>query len=66
MGATARGPGISASTLDRLRAVHALVNQGETQENVARFIAGQEGFTETERAIARLVLRRHGLARHTV
>jgi hypothetical protein len=57
-------PGISASTPDRLHAVQALIKQGETEESIARFIAGQEEFTETERIFARLILRRHGLARH--
>jgi hypothetical protein len=75
MGATARAatgeldqdePRISASTPDRLHAVQALIKQGETEEDIARFIAGQEEFTEAERIIARLVLRRHGLARYTV
>ena len=59
-------PGIGASTLDRLHDVQALINQGETEDNIARFIASQEEFTEAERAIARLVLRRHGLARHAI
>jgi hypothetical protein len=59
-------PGIGASTLDRLHAVQALINQGETDVNIARFIASQEEFTDAERVIARLVLRRHSLARHAV
>lgn len=58
------GPAIGASTLDRLHAVQGLIDQGETEDNIARFIAGQEEFTAAERAIARVVLRRHGLARH--
>jgi hypothetical protein len=60
------GPGIGASPLGRLHAVQALIKQGETEQNIARFIAGQEEFTEAERVIARLVLRRHGLARNIV
>ena len=59
-------PGIGPSTLDRLQAVQALINQGETDVNIARFIASQEEFTNAERVIARLVLRRHSLARHAV
>ena len=61
----ANEPGIRASTLDRLHAVQALIDRGETEEHIARFIAGEEEFTEAERVIARLVLRRHGLARQT-
>jgi hypothetical protein len=54
---------VADHTMERVREVKALINAGESEQNIARFIAGYDHFTEAERALARIVLRRHGLAR---
>jgi hypothetical protein len=55
--------GITEHTMERMTDVQALIDEGESEENVARFIAGHDDFTQAERVLARIVLRRHGLAR---
>jgi hypothetical protein len=54
---------VTDHTMERVREVQALINAGESEQNIARFIAGYDHFTEAERVLARIVLRRHGLAR---
>ena len=56
--------GVTDHTMKRMRDVQALIDEGESEENIARFIAGHDGFTHAERALARIVLHRHGLVRH--
>jgi hypothetical protein len=55
--------GVTDHTIERMRGVQALIEEGESQGNIARFIAGQDDFTEAERVLASIVLHRHGLAR---
>jgi hypothetical protein len=43
--------------------VQALIDEGESEDNIARFIAGHDDFTLAERVLAKIVLHRHGLAR---
>jgi hypothetical protein len=54
---------VTYHTVERMRDVQALIDEGESQANIARFIAGQEDLTPGERVLARIVLHRHGLAR---
>jgi hypothetical protein len=55
--------GITDHTMERMVDVQALIDEGESEENIARFIASHDDFTQAERVLARIVLRRHGLAR---
>jgi hypothetical protein len=55
--------GVTEHTLERMSDVRTLIDEGESEQNIARFIACHDNFTEAERALARIVLRRHGLAR---
>ena len=55
--------GITEHTMERMSDVQALIDEGESEENIARLIAGHDDFTQAERVLARIVLRRHGLAR---
>ena len=55
--------GVTDHTIERMRDVQALIDAGESEANIARVIAGHEDFTQTERVLARIVLRRHGLVR---
>jgi hypothetical protein len=55
--------GITEHTMGRMGEVQALVDEGESEENIARFIVSNDDFTQAERVLARIVLRRHGLAR---
>jgi hypothetical protein len=55
--------GVTDHTIERMRDVQALIDEGESQGDIARFIAGQDAFTQAERVLARIVLHRHGLAR---
>jgi hypothetical protein len=55
--------GVTHNTIERMREVQALIDEGESEDNIARFIAGHDDFTQAERVLARIVLRRHGLAR---
>jgi hypothetical protein len=54
---------VTEHTMERMRDVQALIDAGESEGNIARFIAGQDDFTRAERVLARIVLHRHGLAR---
>jgi hypothetical protein len=53
--------GLTDDTMQHMRDVQALIDAGESEENVARFIAGSSDFTPAERVIARVVLARAGL-----
>jgi hypothetical protein len=55
--------GITEHTMERMIDVQALIDEGESEQNIARFIAGHDDFTRAERVLARIVLHRHGLAR---
>ena len=55
--------GVTDHTMERIRNVQALIDAGESEDNIARFIASDDDFTQTERVLARIVLRRHGLVR---
>jgi hypothetical protein len=57
--------GVTYHTVERMRDVQALIDQGESEVNIARFIAGQDNLTQSERVLARIVLHRHGLARRS-
>ncbi len=52
--------GVTGHTMERMRDVQSLIDAGESEENIARFIAGHEDFTQAERVLARIVLQRHG------
>ena len=52
-----------AATPERMSDVQTLIDEGESEQNIARFIASHDDFTQAERALARIVLDRHGLAR---
>jgi hypothetical protein len=53
----------TSRTRQRLRDVQALIDEGESEYDIARFIAGHDDFTQAEKVLARVVLQRHGLAR---
>ena len=55
--------GVTDHTVERMREVQALIDEGESEDNIARFIAGHDDFTLAERVLAKIVLHRHGLAR---
>lgn len=55
--------GVTHHTMERMRKVQALIDAGESEENIARFIAGHDDYTKAERVLARIVLCRHGLVR---
>jgi hypothetical protein len=55
--------GVTDHTVERMRDVQALIGKGESEDNIARFIAGHDDFTLAERVLAKIVLHRHGLAR---
>jgi hypothetical protein len=55
--------GVTDHTLERMLDVQALIDEGESEDNIARFIAGHDDFTLAERVLAKIVLHRHGLAR---
>ena len=57
--------GVSDHTMERLRDVQALIDGGESEYDIARFIAGHDDFTRAEKVLARVVLQRHGLARRS-
>jgi hypothetical protein len=57
--------GVSDHMMERMRDVQALIDEGESEDNIARFIAGHDDFTHAERVLARVVLHRHGLARRS-
>jgi hypothetical protein len=55
--------GITEHTMERMSDVQALIDEGESEEDIARLIASHDDFTQAERVLAKIVLRRHGLAR---
>jgi len=57
MAATAESIGVAPFELDEAQA-----DTGDSEDDLARFIAGHDDFTQAERVLARIVLHRHGLA----
>lgn len=68
IGTAGFGPDSGGASTDtrigRMSEVQALIDQGESQENVARYISGHPDFTAEERTLARVVLARAARLRH--